>query len=104
MQTLPPEVSQLGTIRGRRYKINKTEAGVNNTLGFKYGQYDDDTLTQVLNGPGLPMNAPPALLNEIVALDVCGDYLDEGSIIIKETLPIPVTILYLAHSIGIYGD
>lgn len=104
MQTLPVEVSQVGTIRGRRYKINKTQAGVNNTLGFKYGQYDDSSLTQILNGPGLPMNAPPALLSEIVSLDVGGDFLDDGSLIIKETLPIPVTILYLAHNVGIYGD
>lgn len=104
MQTLPIEVSQLGTIRGKRYKIARVEAGVNETLGFKYGQYDDASLTQILNGPGQPMNAPPPLLNTLQRLDVGGDFLEESGIIITEDLPIPITILFLAASISIHGD
>ena len=104
MQTLPIEVAQLGTIRGKRYKIARVEAGLNKTLGFKYGQFDDDSLTQLLNGPGVPMNAPPPLLDTLEKLDVAGDFLEESGLIIKEDLPIPITILFLSASVSIHGD
>lgn len=93
--TLPIEAgSQIGTAQGKLKKIYQVALKVYKTLGIQIGQ-NEDSLDQVgFRDPATLMGTPESLYTGIVPnINFRGDIDYTGQIMIKQSLPLPMSIL-----------
>ncbi|RKX27485.1 MAG: hypothetical protein DRP45_00950 [Candidatus Zixiibacteriota bacterium] len=74
-------------------RISRVRLLLHETLGVMIGPNDDE-LDRIHMGPGL-MNNAPGLVTGIEVEDFPGDFEREGTIVIKQTQPLPLTVLAL---------
>lgn len=89
-------------VRGRQKHIGSVQLLVENTRGLMVGQ-DFDNLDEILPDPTLAYGDIPALLNEVVDTNVAGQWEERGRVAVRQTDPLPVTLLSIITNVTVGG-
>jgi hypothetical protein len=89
--------SRLGTARGKKQRINKLTCCFYESAGGKYGPNTSEMIDIPWESAG-----DSSLHSVDVESPFVGDWLDEATIVIQQTKPLPMTVMALAPNITLY--
>ncbi len=95
--TLRPELSQLGTIQNMQQSMNEVWVRFYQTLGAEINGQQ-----QAFRKSGEPMDSPPSARDIDIETHQTG-WDREGRITVKQTQPLPMTVLFVAGNLNV-GD
>lgn len=87
--------SATGTALGKKKRLSKMTLHLYKTIGAQVGVDIDNLDTVPFRTGSDPMDNPPPLFTGDKTIEVPGGYNTEGNIIVKQALPMPLTVLGL---------
>lgn len=102
LQTLPLAFEVQGYGQGRQKNVNKVWLRVNRSSGIFAGP-DTDSLTEVKQRTTEPYGSPPSLKSEEVSVVVSPSWGDSGQVVIRQSDPLPLTIVSMSLEVSIGG-
>lgn len=102
VRTLPLAVEIQGYGQGRPKNINEVFLRVHRSSGVFAGP-DEDNLTEFKQRTNEPYGAPPALRTGEMALRVSPSWQDGAQILVRQTDPLPLTVVSLSLEVSIGG-
>jgi len=102
LKTLPVVLEIDGLGQGRAKNVNKVWLRVHEASGVFAGP-DFDDLTQYKQRSDEPYGAPPALLTGELEITLDGGWSDGGQICVRQSDPLPMTIVSLTAEVQIGG-
>lgn len=103
IKTMPPEVSQRGTVQGQTKRIHRAYINCYKSGAFKYGKSFTGMTPLPARSAGDETDTAPPLIDRIVPLDWPSGYEDSPVVCIEQSLPLPLTILYIVKEMVVYG-
>ncbi len=102
MQTLPLALEALALGQGTKRNVNRVYVRFDNTSGVFIGQ-DFDDMTQIKQRTDEPMGSPPRVISTEFEHIVSGDWDTDGGICIRQSDPLPVTVLSMTLEVAMGG-
>ncbi|KKL18961.1 hypothetical protein LCGC14_2470250, partial [marine sediment metagenome] len=96
--------SELGSALGKVKRIARAIILFYRSAGCQYGTDEDDLDTLPWRKTSDKMDSAPDLVNEAIEVSMPGDWERAGRIIIKQSLPLPLTILAIVPRVDTSED
>lgn len=103
LQTLPVSLEMEAFAQGRQKNVNKAWLRVYRSSGIKVGP-SFDKLTEVKQRTTQPYGSPADLLSEEVSIMITPTWSDGGQICVRQTNPLPLSILSMVVDVALGGQ
>lgn len=102
LETLPVTLQADALAQGTVKSINRLYMRVEKSRGIFAG-YDTDNLTELAPRTSEPWGAPTSLRTEEVDLTILGDWNQDGSVTVRQSDPLPLSLLSVTMEVAV-GD
>jgi hypothetical protein len=102
LQTLPMAVEMMGMGQGRPKNVDRVWLRLVRSSGVKAGP-DFDSLREIKQRRNEPMGTPPAPITDEVQLDLTPTWQTAGQVCVRQTAPLPCTIVSMTTEVTLGG-
>ncbi len=91
-----------GTAQGKTKRVDKLAIRFLESLGCKVGPSEDQLEAIAFRTPADPFGSPPALFTGIHEIDFDGDYVQDGTVVLVQDQPLPMTVAAIMPEVTTY--